>query len=84
MVEINKKHTLHRLIVVCMENEKLLAYALKDELNVPVEMGVIKEVNTMQDAEYIFDKFSGVFDIIVWLMSDQSKGDMNNMLNSTN
>lgn len=82
MVEINKKHTLHRLIVVCKENEKLIAYALKDELNVPVEMGVIMEVNTMQDAEYIFDKFSGVFDIIVWLMSDQSRGDMNNMLNS--
>ncbi len=80
MVEINKKQTLHRLIVVCLENEKFLAYALKDKLNVPVEMSIIKEVNIMQDAEYIFDKFSGVFDIIVWLMSDQSRRGMNNML----
>lgn len=80
MIVNNKKQGLHRLVMVCVEEEKILAYALQDKLVVPIEMSVIKEVKTQQDAEYIFDKFTGGYDIVVWLMSEQSKVFMSNLL----
>lgn len=64
----------HRLIVVCHESEKIYAHALKRELNVPIEMSIIKEVTKPHEMGDIFNGFAGPCDIIVCLMTYESYG----------
>lgn len=82
MIDNIDKKSLHRLVVVCLENEKIYAHALKDNLFVPLEMGIIKTVKTPQEFENIFSSFTGALDIIVCIMTDYSRNTMTNMLTS--
>lgn len=67
---------LHRLIVTCLDSEKIMAHTLRGYLDVHVEMSIIKEVKSHQDFEDIFSSFTGAYDIIVALMTDKSKATM--------
>ena len=71
---------LRRLVVVCLNNEKIFAHALKRELNVPVEMSIIKEVTNSHEMDEIFNGFAGPFDIILYLMTYESYGVLSTML----
>lgn len=80
MILDNGKQVLHRLIMVCRNNEKILAHALLSELTGIVEMSIIKEVAKPQDMEQVFSGFAGPCDIIVCLMTDESYGTLSAML----
>lgn len=80
MILDNGKQVLHRLIVVCRNNEKILAHALLSELTGIVKMNIIKDVVKSQDMEQIFSGFAGPCDIIVCLMTDESYDALGTML----
>lgn len=80
MILNNDKHLLHRLIVTCLDSEKIMAHTLKGYLNVHVEMSIIKEVKSPQDFKDIFGSFMGACDIIVALMTDKSKATISALL----
>lgn len=80
MILNNGKRMLHRLIMVCHGSEKIYAHALKKELNVPIEMSIIKEVTKPHEMGEIFNGFAGPCDIIVCLMTYESYGLLSPML----
>ncbi len=82
MIFHSNKPNLHRLITVCLEEEKLYAYSLIDKLTVSVETGIMKACNTHQDFTDMFAKFSSPYDIILLVMTEQSRTKMCDTLSS--
>lgn len=74
---------LRRLIIICHEDEKLMAHALLSSINNPVEMSVIKDIKTQQEFDLIFSSFSGPKDIHICLMTDKSSAWMLQMVSQT-
>lgn len=80
MILNNDKHMLHRLVITCLEKEKIMAYALNDSLDVHVEMCIIKTIQSQQEIDYIFSSFTGASDIVVVLMTAESQAIMRKWL----
>ena len=51
-----------------------------EQLNAPIGMRIIIDIKTPQEFDDIFISFTGAYDIIVCLMTDESFTIMNNML----
>ena len=63
---------LHRLNIVCHEDEKLWANALLENLDVNIEIRAIKEINEQKDIDQFFIDYSVPSDISIYLMTDKS------------
>ena len=71
---------LRRLVIICHEDEKIMAHTLLSSINNPVEMCVIKDIKNQQEFERIISSFSGPKDIHICLMTDQSSAWIQQML----
>lgn len=79
---INRDRTLmHRLVIACHKDDKMLAYELEKRLKGIVEMSVVKDMKSTQDFDTLFNSFTAANDIVVVFMTSRMYDFVSKLLN---